>query len=43
MQHDGVHRINASQPVGVIVWGFDSYVSYAYAAGTDLREIAIPQ
>lgn len=43
MQDDGVHRIVASQPVGVIVWGFDSYVSYAYPAGTDLREIAQPQ
>jgi hypothetical protein len=42
MQNDGVHRITASLPVGVIVWGFDAYVSYAYAAGTELREIAIP-
>ncbi|MBM4375178.1 MAG: IgGFc-binding protein [Deltaproteobacteria bacterium] len=42
MQNDGVHRVDASQPVGVMVWGFDSYVSYAYAAGTELREIAAP-
>jgi len=42
-QNDGVHRLVASQPAGVIVWGFDSYVSYAYAAGTELREIAQPQ
>lgn len=41
-QNDGVHRVVASQPVGVVVWGFDSYVSYAYAAGTELREIAAP-
>lgn len=43
MQNDGVHRLIASQPAGVIVWGFDSYVSYAYPAGTDLREIAKPR
>jgi hypothetical protein len=43
MQNDGVHRITANEPIGVIVWGFDSYVSYAYAAGTELKDIAIPQ
>jgi len=42
-QNDGVHRVVASRPVGVVVWGFDSYVSYAYAAGTELREIAAPR
>jgi hypothetical protein len=39
IQNDGVHRVDADQPVGVIVSGFDSYVSYAYPAGTDLRDI----
>jgi hypothetical protein len=43
MQNDGVHRLVASAPIGVIVSGFDNYVSYAYAAGTELREIAPPQ
>ncbi len=38
-QHDGVHRVQADQPVGVVVYGFDSYVSYAYAGGTQLTEI----
>ncbi len=38
-QNDGVHRILANQPVGVIVDGFDFYVSYAYAAGTELSFI----
>lgn len=38
-QDDGVHRIDADQPVGVLVDGFDAYVSYAYAAGTELTEI----
>jgi hypothetical protein len=39
MQNDGVHRVDADLPVGVIVSGFDSYVSYAYAGGTDLKPI----
>jgi hypothetical protein len=34
-----VHRILANEPVGVIVDGFDYFVSYAYAAGTDLSFI----
>ena len=38
-QNDGVHRIVANQPVGVIVDGFDDFVSYAYAAGTQLSFI----
>jgi hypothetical protein len=42
-QNDGVHRVTASVPVAVVVWGFDSFVSYAYAAGTQLREIAPPR
>lgn len=42
-QNDGVHRLVASAPIGVIVSGFDNYVSYAYAAGTELRQIAPPQ
>jgi hypothetical protein len=43
VQHDGVHRIVADAPVGVTVFGFDSYVSYGYTAGTELREIAPPE
>ncbi|MDI1449224.1 IgGFc-binding protein [Polyangium sp. 6x1] len=42
-QNDGVHRVVAGVPILVLVGGFDSYVSYSYAAGTDLREIALPQ
>ncbi len=42
IQKDGVHRVLADQAVGVFVSGFDSYVSYGYAAGTELREIAPP-
>jgi hypothetical protein len=25
--------------VGIVVYGFDRYVSYGYAGGTDLQEI----
>ncbi len=39
IQDDGVHRIDADEPVGVLVDGFDAYVSYAYAAGTELTQI----
>ena len=42
-QNDGVHEIVSDAQVFVSVMGFDSFVSYAYAAGTDLREIAPPQ
>ncbi|MEM7609944.1 MAG: IgGFc-binding protein, partial [Myxococcota bacterium] len=40
-QNDGVHTVLADQPVGVVVYGFDSFVSYAYAAGLNL--IPIPR
>jgi len=43
LQNDGVHRIVSDYPINVTVMGFDSFVSYAYAAGTELREIATPQ
>lgn len=42
LQNDGVHRVDATSPVGVLVEGFDAFVSYAYAAGTELVEI-VPQ
>jgi hypothetical protein len=42
-QNDGVHSLLASEPILVTVGGFDSYVSYSYAAGTELRAIAVPQ
>jgi hypothetical protein len=38
-QNDGVHRVLANQPVGVLVDGFDYFVSYGYAAGTELSFI----
>lgn len=38
-QNDGVHRVQSDYPIGVVVYGFDSFVSYAYAGGTELTEI----
>ncbi len=38
-QNDGVHRLQADHAVGLIVYGFDSFVSYAYAAGTELETL----
>lgn len=38
-QNDGVHRVQSDYPVGVMVYGFDAFVSYAYAGGTELRDI----
>jgi hypothetical protein len=43
LQDDGVHRINANAPVFIAVTGWDAFVSYAYAGGTELRAIAPPQ
>jgi hypothetical protein len=39
LQDDGVHRIDSDFKIGVLVDGFDAYVSYAYAAGTELTQI----
>ncbi len=36
IQDDGVHTVVADQPIGVVVWGFDAYVSHAYAGGSNL-------
>ena len=41
LQNDGVHRIVGSAPLGVTVMGFDSFVSYDYAAGTELNELGV--
>ncbi len=38
-QNDGVHRVQSDYPVGVLVYGFDAFVSYAYAGGTELKDI----
>lgn len=38
-QNDGVHRVVSDYPVSVLVYGFDAFVSYAYAGGTELLDI----
>ena len=35
----GAYTLNATKPVGVYVYGFSRYVSYAYTAGLDLTTI----
>ncbi|MCA9670705.1 MAG: IgGFc-binding protein [Myxococcales bacterium] len=40
-QNDGVHRLRANRPIGLVVYGFDAYVSYGYPGGTDLEIINI--
>lgn len=42
-QNDGVHRLVCTSACGVVVTGFDSFVSYGYAAGTELKDITIPK
>ncbi len=37
---DGVHTLVASEPVGLVVHGYDSFVSYGYPAGLDLVDIS---
>lgn len=42
---NGRHVIESDSPIGVIVWGLDSYSSYAYPAGGNagtLQEVPIP-
>ncbi|MGM0577236.1 MAG: IgGFc-binding protein [Myxococcota bacterium] len=35
----GPHTISSSEPAGVIVYGYDQYVSYAYTGGLSLEEL----
>ncbi|MCB9506572.1 MAG: IgGFc-binding protein [Myxococcales bacterium] len=37
---DGVHTIRSAQPFGLMVHGYDQYVSYGYAGGLDLRDLS---
>lgn len=36
---DGVHRVEATQPIGVVAYGFDRDVSYGYMAGLNLQKL----
>jgi hypothetical protein len=38
-QHDGYHTLQSTQPVSLMVSGFDRFVSYAYAGGLNLHPI----
>lgn len=41
MQNDGVHRLRSDQPVGLVVYGFDSFVSYGYPGGSNLEDLGV--
>lgn len=41
VQDDGYHVLTADVPVGLVVYGFDSHVSYGYAGGLDLKLINV--
>ena len=34
-----MHSLKSNVPVGLVVYGFDAYVSYGYPGGTDLSLI----
>lgn len=36
---DGAHTVTSDLPVGIVVHGYDSFVSYGYPGGLDIREI----
>lgn len=38
----GPHKLEASQPVGVVIYGFDHNISYAYSAGLNFRRLQAP-
>lgn len=39
LQNDGYHTLRATEDVGMVVYGFDAFVSYAYAGGLNLEII----
>lgn len=39
IQNDGYHTLRSTEPIGLVVYGFDAYVSYAYAGGLNLEPI----
>ncbi|HEV8320044.1 MAG TPA: IgGFc-binding protein [Myxococcota bacterium] len=38
---DGTHSVESAVPVAVLVYGFDLFVSYSYAAGLNIEQIYI--
>jgi hypothetical protein len=43
LQNDGVHRLESNRAIGLLVDGFDAFVSYGYAGGTQLEQIVPPE
>ena len=41
VQNDGVHSLRSDHAVGLIVYGFDAFVSYGYPGGSDLAAINV--
>lgn len=39
LNEPGAHTITSTEPCGVIVYGYDQYVSYAYTGGLDLADL----
>lgn len=37
--NNGLHTVSSSAPFGLTVWGWDSYVSYAYPGGASVKPI----
>lgn len=38
--HPGAHVLIADQPAGIDVYGYDDFVSYAYAGGSAVEQIS---
>jgi hypothetical protein len=36
---DGVHAVDSDEKIGIIVYGYDQYVSYGYPGGLDLKDL----
>jgi len=36
---DGIHRISSSHKIGIMVYGWDQYVSYGYAGGMNVESL----
>lgn len=39
IQNDGYHTLRSTMEIGLVVYGFDAFVSYAYAGGLNLEAI----
>ena len=37
----GPHRLSAQVPFGLVVYGYDDYVSYAYTGGLNLNKLSV--